>query len=122
MKKKILLLGLLLVLVTTFACLLITPTAAATEGYYSYTVWNGEATITDVDESIYDAVIPATLGGYPVTSIGEYAFFACFDLMSVTIPDSVTSIGNSAFDGCAGLTYVTIGNGVTSIGGSAFFG
>ena len=32
-----------------------------------------------------------------VTSIGEYAFYSCSDLTSVTIPNSVTSIGESAF-------------------------
>ena len=37
--------------------------SAATEGYYEYWVENGEATITDVDESISgDVTIPNTLG------------------------------------------------------------
>ncbi|MBQ5739260.1 MAG: hypothetical protein IIV78_02500, partial [Oscillospiraceae bacterium] len=40
---------------------------AATEGYYTYSVSNGEVTIKDVDESISGEVeIPETLGGYPV--------------------------------------------------------
>ena len=59
---------------------------------------------------------------YNVTSIGEYAFYNCSKLTSVTIPNSVTSIGSSAFSGCSGLTEVTIGNSVTSIGSSAFSG
>ncbi len=58
---------------------------------------------------------------YSVTSIGDWAFYDCRGLTSVTIPNSVTSIGNSAFYGCrALLTSVTIGNSVTSIGNSAF--
>ena len=32
-----------------------------------------------------------------VTSIGDYAFYGCTGLTSVTIPDSVTSIGDGAF-------------------------
>ena len=55
-----------------------------------------------------------------VTSIGDYAFFDCFKLTSVTIPNSVTSIGKSAFSGCSGLTSITIPNSVTSIGRYAF--
>ena len=55
-----------------------------------------------------------------ITSIGDDAFFTCYDLTSVTIPNSVTSIGDSAFNGCGRLTNVTIGSGVTSIGNYAF--
>ena len=54
-----------------------------------------------------------------VTSIGEYAFYNCHGLTSVTIPGSVTTIGNSAFSGCTGLTGVTIPGTVKSIGEGA---
>ena len=55
-----------------------------------------------------------------VTSIGNYAFYYCKGLTSVTIPNSVTSIGGRAFEDCYGLTSITIPNSVTSIGNRAF--
>ena len=43
-----------------------------------------------------DVVIPASVScngkNYSVTSIGEYAFYCCYGLTSVTIPNSVTTI------------------------------
>ena len=93
-----------------------------TSGYYKYTISNKEVTITEVSTSISgDIVLPSKLSGYPVTQIGEKAFYDCRKITSITIPDSVTSIGNDAFDNCTGLTSVTIGNSVMSIGDWAFY-
>ena len=64
---------------------------------------------------VTDLVIPNE-----VTSIGDYKFYGCSRLRSVTIPDSVTSIGNYAFSNCGSLTSVTIPDSVTSIGNYAF--
>ncbi len=65
-------------------------------------------------------VIPATLGGRPVTSIGYGAFRNNDTITSITIPGSVTHIGEKAFYHCGALTSVTIPEGVQSIGDSAF--
>ena len=65
--------------------------------------------------------IPATLGGYLVTSIGQYAFYLCNGLTSVTIPDSVTSIRSSAFSGCSGLMDVVVPQSVCNSGMSSVF-
>lgn len=52
-----------------------------------------------------DSIIPSNVR---ITSIGDYAFYKCSDLTSITIPDGVTSIGSYAFSGCSGLTNVTM--------------
>ena len=54
------------------------------------------------------------------TSIGDYAFYGCNSITSVTIGNQVTSIGERAFSGCNSLTSITIPDSVTSIGNSAF--
>jgi hypothetical protein len=56
-----------------------------------------------------------------VTSIGDYTFFNCNVVSSVTIPNSVTIIGEWGFRGCDGLTSITIPNSVTHIGYGAFY-
>ena len=68
-----------------------------------------------------ELIIPDQLDGFPVTSIGTYAFYKCTRLTSVTIGNSVTSIGDGAFSWCTGLTSVrfmgnapTVGTGVFS--------
>ena len=58
---------------------------------------------------------------YPVTRIGVGAFYACINLTSVTIPNSVKSIEGSAFSG-TGLTSLTIPESVTNIAGYSIYG
>ena len=67
-----------------------------------------------------EVIIPSTIGGNAVTTIGEYTFYGN-QLTSLTIPNSVTSIGDTAFSDNQ-LTSVAIPSSVTSIGSEAFFG
>lgn len=55
-----------------------------------------------------------------VESIGNFTFYQCNCITSLTIPATVTSIGSSAFEGCTELTNVSLSEGLTYIGGSAF--
>ena len=70
-----------------------------------------------------EVIVPAELGGQPVTAIGEQCFYyAGSDLASVQLPASVTVIGSSAFSGCENLSEIKLPAGLKSIGPSAFWG
>ena len=56
-----------------------------------------------------------------VTSLGEYCFYGCTGLTSITIPNSVTSLGYACFWDCTGLTSVVIPSSVTSLGYTCFY-
>ncbi|MDE7256780.1 MAG: leucine-rich repeat domain-containing protein [Clostridia bacterium] len=55
----------------------------------------------------------------PVKEIGEMAFYECFELKEITIPDTVEKIGTLAFAKC-GFSEFIIPDSVTEIGGGAF--
>ena len=68
-----------------------------TVGELTFTIENGEATLTKAEKTIETAEIPAKVEGVPVTGIGYQAFIYRASLISVTIPASVKSIGKEAF-------------------------
>ena len=82
------------------------------------------STVTSIRDyafaSCYDIVEVTVLDG--VTSIGDYAFANCWELAEMTLPDGVTSIGDYAFADCWELASVNIPDGVTSIGEATFDG
>ena len=88
------------------------------EIYQDYGNGNGSSAASPLPKGAI--TIPSTLGGKPVTSIGNNAFYCCGDLTSVTIPKGVTTIYD-AFQHCNELTSVTIPDSVTAIGEGAFW-
>ncbi|MEI6580346.1 MAG: leucine-rich repeat protein, partial [Eubacteriales bacterium] len=94
---------------------------AAQSGDFTYMVTDSKVTITKYTGTGGVVNIPASLGGYPVTVIGDYAFRYCYGLSSVTIPNSATTVGKYSFADCTGLTSATIPTGVTIIGDFAFY-
>lgn len=92
-------------------------------GQLKYALEDGGATIMGyVEEPTGDLYLPSTLDGYPLTGIGDSAFFYCGDLSGMTIPNSVTAIKSGLFMFCDSLTDVTIPNSVTVIDDRAFWG
>lgn len=78
------------------------------------------ASVTYGGDYVGDIVIPSSVKGYSVTSIGDHAFTGCNAMTSITMPNTITSIGERAFGECSGLTFITIPNAVTTISAFAF--
>lgn len=98
-------------------------TNAATYGSFTYLADRGEVTLMTCDSSVQgEVVIPETIDGYKVTSLGDSLFSNCTGITSVVIPDSVKVIGYYAFENCYNLTEVNFPNGLETIGFSAFYG
>ena len=75
---------------------------------------DGKLSILDLsDAKIVKGGLPyvARLDNKQYTSndeLGDYAFYGCSGLTSLTLPSSVTSIGSYAFYGCSGLTSIYV--------------
>ena len=84
----------ILSVLTILAMLLAAPVLAEgtdtlADGDYQYVLQpDGSAKITAYMGSAPEIVIPDTVGGAPVTAIGEDAFYSQTSLTSVTVPDS----------------------------------
>ena len=82
--------------------------AADVSGDYTYTVTNGEATITAYNGTETWVTIPSSLNGIPVVAIGGKAFEGNSTLTILTVTKTVASIGDGAFSGCEKLAALTI--------------
>lgn len=68
----------------------------------------------------WSVVIPGSIAGLPVRTIGVDAFRQKNALTNIVIPNSVTSIENTAFANCGSLASATIPASVVTIGGGVF--
>ena len=95
--------------------------SAETYGDFEYDFLDdGTIEITKYTGNGGNVVIPSTINGKKVTSIGYGAFKDCSELESIILGDGLISIDDYAFNNCNSLTSITIPNSVTSIGCGAF--
>ena len=123
MKRKILL------LVLMFLPIMANAYDAEINGiYYNFSGSKAIVTYRDSQYSSYSGsvTIPESVSyngkTYNVTGISGSAFAYCYDLNSISIPNSVTSIGERAFNCCSSLLLAIIPSSVTEIGERAFEG
>ena len=103
---------------------LIAPLQAQVSGPFTYQVISGNSVkIRGYSNAVGGAVIiPATIAGLPVTSIGDQVFANRTGLTSISLPEGLTSLGYGTFSGCTRLTSLTLPEGLTTIGNYAFEG
>jgi hypothetical protein len=87
---------------------------AVVQAQFIYITNNGTITITGYIGS-GNVTIPNTIGGLPVTSIGDYAF-SDTAVNSVTILSNVSTIGAKAFEWCHPLTAINVDAANSSYG------
>lgn len=77
--------------------------------------------VSAIDDTMQGrVVVPETLGGFPVVSIGDGAFYRCAGLTEVTLPASVTELGTQAFYHCDKLCSLIFLGNEPSVGYTCF--
>ncbi|MBR0535808.1 MAG: leucine-rich repeat protein [Clostridia bacterium] len=96
---------------------------ASDDGCLTYTLDDNKTSYSvhcNDSTTVREIIIPATHNGLSVTRISDNAFRNCYNLCSITIPDSVTEIGDSAFKYCKKLVSVKLPASVTVLGNGLF--
>ena len=140
MKKMILIAALLATFIPSHAQNTYDFSAVTSSGdTLYYLIDNGAAVVTcpgDIDEEDYwsegiaqpqgSLVIDSTVTWgdttYTVVAIGEYAFYGCSGITSVTLPGTMSLIEGYAFYDCINLASVSIPASVTDFGHYVFSG
>lgn len=67
-----------------------------------------------------DLVLPASIRGIPVRSVGMLAFYGNSRLRSAVLPEGIFHLGREAFNDCVNLEEVQLPQSLGSMGGYAF--
>ncbi len=147
MKKITAVLAALLLMCSSALSVSAAETYLLIDGFYFDVNNDGNAVIHKYDDRSLDVQIPDQLLSYPVSEIGNYAFFnhaaissvdfsqatglkrigdnafyGCTGLKEVTLCATLEELGFGAFQSCTALESLVIENGLQEIPGQAFYG
>ncbi len=89
----------------------------ADEAVYTYSIIDNKAVITGYTGTASSVIVPAFLGGCPVTQLNSRSFENLTGMIRVTLPVTLTQIATDAFFGCGNLRYAYfMGNAPTVSG------
>ena len=83
-------------------------------------IYEGKKVTTIGTSAFRDSEVKKIILPESITTIDDYAFNCCRDLVSIELPSSAASIGVGAFVGCNSLTSIKIPKGVAEIKESTF--
>ena len=101
------------------------PESASYDCDFIYTVADGEATVTGYRGNDRNIVVPETLGGCPVTTIGEAAFANMGNFargLTITLPSTLKRIETDAFRNVWSLKELILPEGLEYIAYEAIHG
>ena len=123
MKKtfKIALLRIFFVFLILFAAPLF-DVDATYEDLFTYEISGNKCKIVSCDIfASGKVIIPDTINGAVVTSVGNSAFKNCSGISDIVLPETIEQIGDDAFNNCKNLVSINLPDSIASIGDSAFF-
>lgn len=80
-----------------------TPQKTTDEACFQYHVTNNKAVIVGYTGTDRDVVVPATLGGYPVSMVAGSAFYYNQDMVSLTFSEGIRYLDSTPILGCHNL-------------------
>lgn len=93
------------------------PSSAKLDDYDTYVsqISGGGGTDDSFKKLLNRTITASDINWSNVTNIGDYGFYKCINITSLTIPNTLTTvsstpIGGHAFDSCFGLTSITFPN------------
>ena len=90
------------------------------DGTFNYTLYKTYAEVSEYLGGDAVVIIPPSVEGLPLMSIGKSAFEYNKTITTVIMPDSLTNIGNYSFRGCTTLVSVNFPDGLVAVGNYAF--